>query len=461
MTHLTAAHPAPAPVDQSAGTPLLAVPPAGGVPTNEGATSAQRALIVIGATLVAVVAMAASATTLADLGRAVGWGTILAWSLPVSVDVLALVAGLAWLAGGAGRGLGRSLTLITVAVSVSLNAIGHLVSTEHLKTGSYLVIGVSAVPPLAAALAVHLGATVNADRTDTPAVQPAGTINANSGERTAADQQRGDSSTGGPADRTDPEPVVHGDARDRKAEPDRLRTTGQLTEPASADHDADAPHERTNSALDHADQQTVPRPQEAAHNRRTRQAAGRAAAEASQPTDHVRADNAGGSADGNDPAVPDHGGPADQARAQDHLQVTDHTSRTTDQPTKPAPADHNADAPHVRTDPAPDHTDQPADQDEDDSSGGPKGARSTSHDAAPTRAQTRPADQDDEVPWEVKVEVARQAALAEGRMTRRAIRPHLRDHGITVSNELFSELQTHLYGDPTLAHLPRPPRKTR
>ncbi|WP_249416770.1 hypothetical protein [Streptomyces sp. TS71-3] len=46
-------------------------------------------------------------------------------------------------------------------------------------------------------------------------------------------------------------------------------------------------------------------------------------------------------------------------------------------------------------------------------------------------------------------------------MTRRAIRPHLREHGIKVSNELFSHLQAHLHTDPGLAHLPRTPRKTR
>ncbi|MFE1293344.1 MULTISPECIES: hypothetical protein [unclassified Streptomyces] len=59
------------------------------------------------------------------------------------------------------------------------------------------------------------------------------------------------------------------------------------------------------------------------------------------------------------------------------------------------------------------------------------------------------------------IEVARQAALAEGRMTRRAIRPHLREHGVKVSNELFSDLQARLHADPTLAHLPRTTKKTR
>lgn len=186
MTHLAAAHTAPAVSERSVAPTLLGVPPSA-EGSKRGPTTAQRALIVTGATLVAVVAMAASATTLSDLGRAVGWGEVLAWSLPVSVDVLALVAGVAWLAGGAGQALGRVLTLITVGVSVLLNSIGHLVSTMHLEASSYLVIGVSAVPPLAAALAVHLGATVNADRPDALAPRPFDTIEAVPSTRTVMD----------------------------------------------------------------------------------------------------------------------------------------------------------------------------------------------------------------------------------------------------------------------------------
>ncbi|MFG3010087.1 hypothetical protein ACGFZB_06460 [Streptomyces cinerochromogenes] len=46
-------------------------------------------------------------------------------------------------------------------------------------------------------------------------------------------------------------------------------------------------------------------------------------------------------------------------------------------------------------------------------------------------------------------------------MTGRAIRPHLREHGVKVSNELFSALQARLHADPALAHLPRTTKKTR
>ncbi|MFB7270700.1 DUF2637 domain-containing protein [Streptomyces sp. NPDC056244] len=74
------------------------------------------------------------------------------------------------------------------------------------------------------------------------------------------------------------------------------------------------------------------------------------------------------------------------------------------------------------------------------------------------------ADQDGpghEVPMERLVEIARDGALREGRMTRRAIRPYLRANNIKISNERFSELQSRLYEDKTLAHLPRSEKKTR
>ncbi|WP_121832811.1 DUF2637 domain-containing protein [Streptomyces sp. S1] len=138
-----------------------------------------RGVLVTGAAIVAAVAMAASADTLAVLGGAVGWGEKMRWSLPVSVDVLALVSGLVWLTNGlpeAARALGRWLTLVTVVGSMVLNATGHLVSTAHIVTGPPLVIAVSAVPPLAAALAVHLAAMTaqghKGPQTDTVPVPP-------------------------------------------------------------------------------------------------------------------------------------------------------------------------------------------------------------------------------------------------------------------------------------------------
>ncbi|MEW1551782.1 hypothetical protein AB0421_35340, partial [Streptomyces tsukubensis] len=123
----------------------------------------------------------------------------------------------------------------------------------------------------------------------------------------------------------------------------------------------------------------------------------------------------------------------------------------------------------------PDQTDHkpadqpPADQDQktaDQPNTGPDHQRTVVADQTvivQKRPRTTIADQgeDDPVPMERLVELARTAALTEGRMTRRVIRPYLRAQSIQISNERFAELQTRLYQDPALAHLPRSQRKTR
>ncbi|MEV6723553.1 DUF2637 domain-containing protein [Streptomyces xanthochromogenes] len=457
-----------------------------------------RNLIIGGAALVAAVAMAASADTLAGLGRAVGWGYALSWALPFSVDVLALVAGLAWIAAGTGHSLGRLgrvLTLLTVAVSVLLNALGHLVSTGHLAASPYLVIGVSAVPPLAAALAVHLGATVTTDRTTSSAdhgdgrANQTGPKNADQGAwsdpmpdrapwRTAdqptapalADDERG------PAEDSGPVSTDQGAPADQMPDREHPQTTDHDTRTTDQPADSTPADQRTNPAPDHADHQAdqvadhgapaadrqiAAGPQEADREGRTSSSAGQAAPDLHGPAGHERPDHVRGPAEDSGPVSTDQGAPADQMPDREHPQTTDHDTRTTDQPADSTPADQ-------RTDPAPDQADHeadqpldpPAGQDEDGSSGRPQGARTTEHDAPASDQRTKAADQD-EVPWEAKIEVARKAALGEGRMTRRAIRPHLRNAGITVSNELFSDIQAALYADPTLAHLPRDTRRGR
>ncbi|MEE1783893.1 DUF2637 domain-containing protein, partial [Streptomyces sp. SP17BM10] len=119
----------------------------------------RRHVVIAGAVVVAVTAFAASADTLAALGRAVGWKGQLSWSLPVAVDVLALVALVAWFTPGVQK-LGQWMTAGSVVTSVVLNAFGHLVGTGHLIVGPEMVIGVSAVPVISMALAAHLAVEV-------------------------------------------------------------------------------------------------------------------------------------------------------------------------------------------------------------------------------------------------------------------------------------------------------------
>jgi len=121
----------------------------------------RRHVVIAGAVVVAVTAFAASADTLATLGRSVGWNEWLSWSLPVAVDVLAMVALIAWFTPGVQK-LGQWMTGATVVTSVVLNALGHLVATGHLNVGPGMVIGVSAVPVISMALAAHLAAEVTA-----------------------------------------------------------------------------------------------------------------------------------------------------------------------------------------------------------------------------------------------------------------------------------------------------------
>jgi hypothetical protein len=129
----------------------------------------RRHVVITGAVTVAVTAFAASADTLASLGQAVGWKGQLSWSLPVAVDVLALVALVAWFTPGV-RQLGQWMTAGSVVTSVILNAVGHLVSTGHLTVGPKLVIGVSAVPVISMALAAHLAVEVTKPEEDEAAV---------------------------------------------------------------------------------------------------------------------------------------------------------------------------------------------------------------------------------------------------------------------------------------------------
>lgn len=398
------------------------------------------------------------------------------------------------------------------AASIWANAL-HAVRLNQQTTHSGLHLGdavvaiLSTLAPLALAGAVHLfilitrhhpGAGHSAARREkasekrkTNLVRRMWTKRRRRGERqrsradlTARPTDHGPASASAPEPRTSPADrladasgLEHGPAQEPGpasadhssiAVQDHLPTADEPTELAPADHDAPAADQRTNPAPDQpadhdtatADQQTGAGPQKIDSDGWTGKTAGQAVLGSHGPAGHERAGHERGPAQERGPASADQGAPADQMPALEHPQ-------TTDQATESAPADHDAPAADQRTSSAPDHADHdvhqpadhPADRDEDGSSGGPQGARTTGHDS-PDTSRTKPADHDDEVPWEVKVEVARKAALREGLMSRRVIRPHLRRHNISISNEGFRELQDQLYADPALAHLPRNRRRS-
>ncbi len=372
------------------------------------------------------------------------------------------------------------------AASIWANAL-HAVrlnqQTTHsgLRLGDSVVAILSTLAPLALAGAVHLyilitrhrpGTADAADHTQTVPghrkapqgrrmeTQPR---RQNEGQRTTADltaRTTDDEPAPAPDERTSlaDGPAV---ATDRERGPvqdpgpegaDRVPSADRATDPdpdQSADHGTAAAVQRTGTG-----------PRETASQRQTSKTAGQDALGARGPVEHARADRERDITGEPGPAHADQGAPADRMPDPEHPQTTDHTREF-------APTDHGTPAPDQQTNPAPDPTDhaadqpadRPADHHEDGSSDGAQAARTTDHEVHRT-ARTKPADQDDEVPWAVKVDVARQAALHEGLMSRRAIRPHLRRNNISISNEGFRKLQDQLYADPELAHLPRNRRRS-
>ncbi|PKV84251.1 DUF2637 domain-containing protein [Streptomyces sp. TLI_146] len=356
-----------------------------------------------------------------------------------------------------------------------------------LQLGDTVVAVLSTLAPLALAGAVHLYILITryhpADQdpaetpTDHPAVRGAtGSTGHLRSDHTKVDHGDGQATHNGPPEGSGPvgadQSGLAGQMPDRErtqAADHDTRTTNQPADSAPPDQRTnpapDRPDHEADQVADHgapaADQQIAAGPQEADSERRTSSSAGQVASGPDGPADHKRADRVHGPADGSGPGGADHGAPADQMPDREHPPTADHDTRTADQLADSAPPDQ-------RTNPAPDRpdheADQPleplADQVEGGSSGGPQGAQTTALGTPAPDQRAKPADQD-EVPWEAKVAVAREAALGEGRMTRRAIRPHLRNAGITVSNELFSDIQAALYADPALAHLPRDTRRAR
>ncbi|MGW2476978.1 DUF2637 domain-containing protein [Streptomyces sp. NPDC001665] len=341
----------------------------------------------------------------------------------------------------------------------SLHAVRLNQQTAHttgLRLGDTVVAILSTLAPLALAGAVHLYILITrhhpgAGHAGAPTAAEAGEQNADqvlsfasaAGWTRPADRPGGGVDHGcGPAPETGPARADHPDRHGRGP----ARATDHAAGPVPADHEDPGADHRSDSASEQAasqnatgaDQQTSDGPRGIEIHGRTRKTPGHPADGSHGPVEHDRADHGRGPAQDLDPASTDQAAPADQMPDREH-------PRTTDQPAKSA-ADQDRNG--------------PADQDEDESSGGPQGAATTDHEFS-RAPRTTPADQTDEVPWEVKVEVAREAALEAGRMTRRVIRPHLRRNNITISNEGFRKLQDQLYADPALAHLPRDTRRSR
>ncbi|WP_073224377.1 DUF2637 domain-containing protein [Streptomyces sp. NBRC 110465] len=350
----------------------------------------------------------------------------------------------------------------------SLHAVRLNQQTAHttgLRLSDTVVAILSTLAPLALAGAVHLYILITrhhpgAGVAGATAASESGEQNTDQGPVSApathwtrpSDRLGGGTDHGrGPVPEAGPASVAHPDPHGR----DPAWATGHDTGSVPADHEVSAADHRSDSASQQgaspdtapADHQTGGGPRDIEIGGRTGKTPGGSADSSHGPVEHAQADHGRGLARGLAPAGTNQVAPADRMPDREH-------PRTADRPAEPAAADQ--DSPAL----ADQDEDGPADQDEDDSSGGPQGAAATDHETSP-EPRTTAADQRDEVPWEVKVEVARKAALETGRMTRRAIRPHLRRNNITISNQGFRKLQTQLYADPGLAHLPRDTRRPR
>lgn len=124
--------------------------------------------------LLAIVAAAAamlSFSALRDLAALCGFSPTLAWLLPVVVDAGAAAGSLAWLAAWtplAARAYGRALALTLLITSVGGNALGHGLDAFRVAPAWWVVVAVSAIPPLVLGALVHL--TVVAGRPPTRTV---------------------------------------------------------------------------------------------------------------------------------------------------------------------------------------------------------------------------------------------------------------------------------------------------
>lgn len=122
-----------------------------------------------GIALVALAAAAISCWTLFRLGMRIGLPPPLAALLPVAIDAQAALAAREWLSPDAPRrtrAYACGLVITAVLVSVAGNATEHLLATLALTTPLAVIVAVSAIPPIALAATLHLGA-LTARRADT------------------------------------------------------------------------------------------------------------------------------------------------------------------------------------------------------------------------------------------------------------------------------------------------------
>ncbi|MPY99440.1 MAG: DUF2637 domain-containing protein [Actinophytocola sp.] len=130
--------------------------------------------------VVALAAAVMSFASLQQLGERAGFPPVLAALLPLAIDAKAVVATRAWLSRRTpdrARRYACGLALAAVALSVAGNAGEHAMTAYALATPWWVVVTVSAIPPIALAATAHLAVllaagSIEAADSDTDQVDP-------------------------------------------------------------------------------------------------------------------------------------------------------------------------------------------------------------------------------------------------------------------------------------------------
>lgn len=124
----------------------------------------------LGIGIVAAAAAVMSFSALRRLAERADVAPALAWLLPVAIDAAIVVATRVWLIGSAGGRItryARFLALSALALSVAGNATEHAMAAYSVVSPWWVLVAVSAVPPVTLGATVHLAALLASDTRDT------------------------------------------------------------------------------------------------------------------------------------------------------------------------------------------------------------------------------------------------------------------------------------------------------
>jgi hypothetical protein len=128
---------------------------------TEPGTARQRDVwVALGMAVAATSAAVSSFSGLRSLAEVAGWVPAMAWLFPLTVDAYAMTATRVWLVGSArsqrAQRFARANAVGAILMSLTGNAIYHLIAVGLVATNWVVVVAVGAVPPLVLGLVSHL-----------------------------------------------------------------------------------------------------------------------------------------------------------------------------------------------------------------------------------------------------------------------------------------------------------------